>query len=135
MNCSNLNVFHILVWHWGVVLLTSGPALFALAWNTSSGGAGSRHLGSDVAFGKGFSPQQGRRRGDYRSGEEKAARGGLTGPLALREWTVRNPGLVAAGGLKSRGKKIRFSQELAFEGTRLLNSLPPLSSRRASACS
>ena len=28
MNCSNLNVFHILVWHWGVVLLTSGPALF-----------------------------------------------------------------------------------------------------------
>jgi hypothetical protein len=24
MNCSNLNVFHILVWHWGVVLLSSG---------------------------------------------------------------------------------------------------------------
>jgi hypothetical protein len=23
MNCSNLNVFHILVWHWGVVLLSS----------------------------------------------------------------------------------------------------------------
>ena len=28
MNCSNLKVFHILVWHWGVVPLTSGPALF-----------------------------------------------------------------------------------------------------------
>jgi hypothetical protein len=24
MNCPNLNVFHILVWHWGVVLLSSG---------------------------------------------------------------------------------------------------------------
>jgi hypothetical protein len=24
MNCSNLNLFHILVWHWGVVLLSSG---------------------------------------------------------------------------------------------------------------
>ena len=23
INCSNLNVFHILVWHWGVVLISS----------------------------------------------------------------------------------------------------------------
>jgi hypothetical protein len=24
LNCSNLNVFHILVWHWGVVLISAG---------------------------------------------------------------------------------------------------------------
>ena len=24
INCPNLNVFHILVWHWGVVLISSG---------------------------------------------------------------------------------------------------------------
>jgi hypothetical protein len=24
INCSNLDVFHILVWHWGVVLISSG---------------------------------------------------------------------------------------------------------------
>ena len=26
INCSNLNVFHILVWHWGVVLISSAAS-------------------------------------------------------------------------------------------------------------
>jgi len=32
INCSNLNVYHILVWHWGVILITSlaGVALGAI---------------------------------------------------------------------------------------------------------
>jgi hypothetical protein len=36
MNCSNLNVFHILVWHWGVVLLSSGAGALL--------GAGVEHI-------------------------------------------------------------------------------------------
>ena len=32
MNCSNLNVFHIVVWHWGVVLISlAGGALLGAA--------------------------------------------------------------------------------------------------------
>jgi hypothetical protein len=32
VNCSNLNVFHILVWHWGVILIGPGcGALFGAA--------------------------------------------------------------------------------------------------------
>jgi hypothetical protein len=35
MNCSNLNLFHILLWHWGVVLVGSAAgALIGTAVDT-----------------------------------------------------------------------------------------------------
>jgi hypothetical protein len=37
VNCPNLNIFHILVWHWGVVLISAlAGALVGAAVDTSN---------------------------------------------------------------------------------------------------
>ena len=63
INRPNLNVFHILVWHWGVVLISSlAGACSVLPWNTSKGGAVRRRLkvcdlrGTRVHFQPGVKP-------------------------------------------------------------------------------